>query len=445
MSIAVKCECGSKFQAKDELAGKRVKCPSCQSPLVIPSEEPAADGSSDDPFGDGLGAGDDPLGGLDDGDLGGGGLGDLGFDEGAFGGADALGGAPAADGLGGALDAGAVGTTAMGDLLGAAAPAPAYQPPTTPGTGGQPEAKPKKEGGLLANKKLLIGIGGGVGALLLLVIIGVVALIFMGGDDPPTSNSGNGQQANNNGGQGDSGNGDSEHDEHDEEHGDGGGDNGGGGGDTDGGGTPVNNADAKDMGDDLSPTELKEKLMGGWRLVEYNGNPLTSDRNAFIYFSPNLMAFTVINEPPPMIRYELNADAKPPTYRGFHSEVQEGEADSMCILRFKGDELTIKVAWSDSIDPGFPKDFSRKNGVVYKAKRITDPAQLDAMIVAWPKVPGMSSPTPDPGNIDTEDPDDMGSPNSGSPNSGSPNSGSPNSGNSSEHDEDDPTQTGSPN
>jgi hypothetical protein len=36
MPIKVQCECGKAFAAKDELAGKTVKCPGCQKPLKIP-------------------------------------------------------------------------------------------------------------------------------------------------------------------------------------------------------------------------------------------------------------------------------------------------------------------------------------------------------------------------------------------------------------------------
>src|SRR5437763_980284 len=36
MAIKVQCSCGKAFAAKDELAGKTVKCPSCQKPLKIP-------------------------------------------------------------------------------------------------------------------------------------------------------------------------------------------------------------------------------------------------------------------------------------------------------------------------------------------------------------------------------------------------------------------------
>ena len=35
MPIKVQCECGKAFSAKDELAGKTVKCPGCQKPLKI--------------------------------------------------------------------------------------------------------------------------------------------------------------------------------------------------------------------------------------------------------------------------------------------------------------------------------------------------------------------------------------------------------------------------
>ena len=36
MTIAVACQCGKRFAAKPELAGKRVKCPSCGQPLTVP-------------------------------------------------------------------------------------------------------------------------------------------------------------------------------------------------------------------------------------------------------------------------------------------------------------------------------------------------------------------------------------------------------------------------
>lgn len=37
MSIKVSCQCGQQFAAKDELAGKVVKCPKCQQPLKVGS------------------------------------------------------------------------------------------------------------------------------------------------------------------------------------------------------------------------------------------------------------------------------------------------------------------------------------------------------------------------------------------------------------------------
>src|SRR6185436_18452823 len=37
MPIKVTCACGAAFAAKDELAGRAVKCPKCQQPLKIPA------------------------------------------------------------------------------------------------------------------------------------------------------------------------------------------------------------------------------------------------------------------------------------------------------------------------------------------------------------------------------------------------------------------------
>src|SRR5262245_22757050 len=42
MPIKVTCQCGQSFNAKDELAGKAVKCPKCQQPLRIPAASAAA-------------------------------------------------------------------------------------------------------------------------------------------------------------------------------------------------------------------------------------------------------------------------------------------------------------------------------------------------------------------------------------------------------------------
>jgi hypothetical protein len=37
MSISLSCECGKKLAVKDELAGKKVKCPGCASVLTVPA------------------------------------------------------------------------------------------------------------------------------------------------------------------------------------------------------------------------------------------------------------------------------------------------------------------------------------------------------------------------------------------------------------------------
>ncbi|MCH7727868.1 MAG: hypothetical protein IH991_15520, partial [Planctomycetes bacterium] len=50
MPIPVACQCGQKFQAKETLAGKRVKCPKCGGVLSIPNvQQPNA--GADDPLG----------------------------------------------------------------------------------------------------------------------------------------------------------------------------------------------------------------------------------------------------------------------------------------------------------------------------------------------------------------------------------------------------------
>ena len=36
MAIKVSCTCGKTISAKDEFAGRRVKCPACKEPLRIP-------------------------------------------------------------------------------------------------------------------------------------------------------------------------------------------------------------------------------------------------------------------------------------------------------------------------------------------------------------------------------------------------------------------------
>src|SRR5258708_17142452 len=42
MPIKFQCACGKASGAKDELAGKTVKCPGCQQPLKIPGGAPVA-------------------------------------------------------------------------------------------------------------------------------------------------------------------------------------------------------------------------------------------------------------------------------------------------------------------------------------------------------------------------------------------------------------------
>lgn len=39
MAIKVSCKCGKKISAKDQLAGRQVKCPACKKPLRIPKPE----------------------------------------------------------------------------------------------------------------------------------------------------------------------------------------------------------------------------------------------------------------------------------------------------------------------------------------------------------------------------------------------------------------------
>jgi hypothetical protein len=42
MSISLSCECGKKLAVKDELAGKKVKCPGCGSVLAVPAADSEA-------------------------------------------------------------------------------------------------------------------------------------------------------------------------------------------------------------------------------------------------------------------------------------------------------------------------------------------------------------------------------------------------------------------
>jgi hypothetical protein len=43
MPIPVQCDCGRSLRIKDELAGRKVKCPQCGAVLVVPQPEPSAE------------------------------------------------------------------------------------------------------------------------------------------------------------------------------------------------------------------------------------------------------------------------------------------------------------------------------------------------------------------------------------------------------------------
>ena len=48
MAIALTCDCGKKLNVKDELEGKRIKCPKCQSSLLVGSENDDGDDNDGD-------------------------------------------------------------------------------------------------------------------------------------------------------------------------------------------------------------------------------------------------------------------------------------------------------------------------------------------------------------------------------------------------------------
>jgi hypothetical protein len=52
MSIQVSCQCGKRLTAKDEFAGKRVKCPACGGPLLIPQPQTPQAAVADDGISD---------------------------------------------------------------------------------------------------------------------------------------------------------------------------------------------------------------------------------------------------------------------------------------------------------------------------------------------------------------------------------------------------------
>jgi hypothetical protein len=43
MPIPLQCDCGRSLRVKDELAGRKVKCPQCAAVLVVPQPEPPAE------------------------------------------------------------------------------------------------------------------------------------------------------------------------------------------------------------------------------------------------------------------------------------------------------------------------------------------------------------------------------------------------------------------
>ncbi len=47
MAIKVTCSCGKPVSAKDELAGRRVKCPNCSEPISIPAKSTVEEIGSD--------------------------------------------------------------------------------------------------------------------------------------------------------------------------------------------------------------------------------------------------------------------------------------------------------------------------------------------------------------------------------------------------------------
>lgn len=49
MAIVVNCRCGKKFKVKDQLAGRKARCPACKGPLRIPGEKVASPASAAEP------------------------------------------------------------------------------------------------------------------------------------------------------------------------------------------------------------------------------------------------------------------------------------------------------------------------------------------------------------------------------------------------------------
>jgi hypothetical protein len=47
MVIPLECSCGQSYQIKDDLAGRRVRCPGCQQVLSVPAPEPERETEAD--------------------------------------------------------------------------------------------------------------------------------------------------------------------------------------------------------------------------------------------------------------------------------------------------------------------------------------------------------------------------------------------------------------
>lgn len=170
MPIAVACSCGRQIQAKDELAGKTVKCPGCGNPLKIQGAGPVQAAPAMNPLG---GFGPGAMGGMPGGDLlgGFGGMGGSGF------GGDPLGGQMlGTPGFGGpGLGAPGLGGPALG-MPGMGMPG------GMPGmAGGAWQTAPKASGG----NKLVLGLVIGLGGLVILLMLGlVIGMSLMGDEDP---------------------------------------------------------------------------------------------------------------------------------------------------------------------------------------------------------------------------------------------------------------------
>ena len=50
MPLLMTCNCGKPLRVRDELAGKKVRCPSCQALLSVPDEEPGSPEPDEEPY-----------------------------------------------------------------------------------------------------------------------------------------------------------------------------------------------------------------------------------------------------------------------------------------------------------------------------------------------------------------------------------------------------------